>query len=227
MTPEGLTLEITGDGSSTLCLTGLNETYHSRHGAVTESAHVFIQAGLSFKAGHKAGQRVTVFEMGFGTGLNALLAQQWAEENKRDVYFESVELMPLPSGVWQELVFPGIAKGQIVALHEMPWEHPAACSPHFNIHKRKGSLLEISFLPSFFDVIFFDAFAPSKQPELWTVSVMEKLYAALLPGGALVTYCAQGQFKRNLRQAGFMLEALPGPPGKREMVRAVKPLASA
>lgn len=227
MMPEGITLEITGDGSSTLCLAELNETYHSRHGAVTESAHVFIQAGLSFKAENNSGRRLTVFEMGFGTGLNALLAQRWAEQNQHAVYFETVELLPLPPDVWQALIFPGITQEQIVTIHETPWEHPTACSAHFTISKRKGSLLEMTLPVSFFDIIFFDAFAPSKQPELWTASVMMKLYAALMPGGVLVTYCAQGQFKRNLRQAGFTVEALPGPPGKREMVRAVKPLASA
>ena len=226
MIPEGLTQEITGDGSSTLRVANLGETYHSRHGAVTESAHVFIKAGLTHISKTISGRPIGIFEMGFGTGLNALLAEQWAANNEREVIFETVETMPLPQAVWERLIFPGITHERIQAIHEAPWEEATRCSTFFTLSKRNGSLLEIGLPDSFFDVVFFDAFAPSKQPELWTAAVMEKLHAALTPGGVLVTYCAQGQFKRNLHQAGFTVEALPGPPGKREMVRARRPLTS-
>lgn len=226
MNPGYITLQTTGDGSSTLLLRDLDETYHSRHGALTESRHVFIEAGLAAFAKTASGRPLNVFEMGFGTGLNALLAHMWAEENRVKVYFDTVELMPLPVSLWSGLVFPGIPEERIRAIHEIPWNVASGVSDAFTIRKVTGSLIDITLERDFYDVVFFDAFAPSRQPELWTVAVMEKLAGALRPGGLLVTYCAQGQFKRNLRQAGFFVEALPGPPGKREMVRARKPPVS-
>lgn len=212
----------TGDGSSSLELEGGEETYHSRHGAVTESNHVFVQHGLELLS---ARSNVSVFEMGFGTGLNALLAQKWAEENEVQVSMTSIEAFPLSQDIWSKLNFAGIDKERNSiwnALHKSSWSEKNRISKYFELLKINSKLEDSDLENESMDIIFYDAFGPRTQAELWGVPVLQKMYDCLKSEGIFVTYCAQGQFKRNLIQLGFKVESLPGPPGKREMTRAIK-----
>ena len=217
-------LVITGDGSHTLYIPELNEHYHSTFGAVTESMHVFIKAGLGFLSNKR---QVTVFEVGFGTGLNALLTCMAAIEQKSSFTYYAIEKNPLDIEVAGKLNYTPILSHRLnsqtlfLAIHQAPWNKTSIINPYFQLHKIHGSL--IGFLPDFtYDVIFFDAFSPEKQPEMWTPEIFKKLYLNLNPGGVLTTYCVKGAVKRMLKDAGFVIEKLPGPPGKREMLRGVK-----
>ncbi|WP_339788581.1 MAG: tRNA (5-methylaminomethyl-2-thiouridine)(34)-methyltransferase MnmD [Imperialibacter sp.] len=218
-------LILTDDGSHSLKNEALNETYHSFHGAVQESAHVFIEMGLRHWCNqHKGAARI--LEIGFGTGLNAYLSLIFAKEHARTVAFETLETFPLPTEIYENLNYADlIGEGDLPKyfrlLHSSDWGKPVEITPHFFLKKLETPVHDYSSTTPF-NIIYFDAFAPNKQPEMWTMEVIQKMYDSLAPGGFLVTYCAQGQFKRNLKQAGFTVEELPGPPGKKEMVRAVK-----
>jgi len=203
-------LQLTADGSHTVAIPDMNVTYHSTHGAIQESMHVFIQAGL------QATQQpmVRIFEMGFGTGLNALLTLQHA---MAPVYYYAVEQFPLTFKEVEGLNYSGVS-----LLHACPWNEDVQISDRFTLHKSHRSLLETTPGQTF-HLIYYDAFAPSAQPELWTKEVFDKLYAFLEPGGILVTYCSKGDVRRAMLAAGFTVEKLVGPPGKREMLRAKKP----
>ncbi|MEQ8532090.1 MAG: tRNA (5-methylaminomethyl-2-thiouridine)(34)-methyltransferase MnmD [Imperialibacter sp.] len=218
-------LILTEDGSHSLKNEALNETYHSFHGAVQESAHVFIAMGLGHWCDHHDSSP-RILEIGFGTGLNAFLSLIFAEEHQQEVYLESLETFPLPAEIYEALNYAeavGNAEfGHLFdQLHTSQWGEKAELTAHFSLKKVEAPVHEYSPTTPF-NIIYFDAFAPNKQPEMWTMDVLQKMYDSLAPGGFLVTYCAQGQFKRNLKQAGFTVEELPGPPGKKEMVRAVK-----
>jgi tRNA U34 5-methylaminomethyl-2-thiouridine-forming methyltransferase MnmC len=226
-------VRLTGDGSATLFVPALNEHYHSHHGARQESAHVFIQAGLMplLEAGGSTHERPwRVLEVGLGTGLNAMLTLQAGQDapTKSFVEYDALETLPLPAEVvaalqpeWDQQGRPWA--GHFAYLHTAPWNAPVAMTPWFTITKMQQPLEEANLPATRYDLIYFDAFAPEKQPELWTEAVFAQLYAAAAPGAVLVSYCAQGQFRRNLRAAGWLTEKLPGPPGKREMTRARKP----
>ena len=234
----GLQFIITEDGSHTLFRADLDETYHSKHGAVQESQHVFINNGLRYwleTAATKAAvitgtdglianadqqPQVTIFEVGFGTGLNAWLTHQLATEQNLQVRYFSVEAFPLQREVWTQLNYAPDDMA-FKALHEAPWNTSVPIDDHFTLNKLEGKLEELS-LSEAMDIVYFDAFAPAKQPELWTYSVLEKACNALDTNGVFVTYCAKGQLKRDLRSLGLRVETLPGPPGKKEMVRAVR-----
>lgn len=200
-------LQLTADGSHTIAIPDMNVTYHSTHGAIQESMHVFIQAGL------QALQlpAVRIFEMGFGTGLNALLTMQHADI---PVYYYAVEQYPLTA---EEV--EGLSYGN--ELHAYPWNEDVKMNEQFTLHKAHVSLLSVQPEQEF-DLIYYDAFAPGAQPELWTREVFEKLYGMLAAGGILVTYCSKGDVRRAMLAAGFKVEKLAGPPGKREMLRAKK-----
>lgn len=200
-------LQLTADGSHTIAIPDMNVTYHSTHGAIRESMHVFIQAGL------QALQlpAVRIFEMGFGTGLNALLTMQHADI---PVYYYAVEQYPLTA---EEV--EGLSYGN--ELHAYPWDEDVEINERFTLHKAHVSLLSVQPEQEF-DLIYYDAFAPGAQPELWTREVFEKLYGMLAAGGILVTYCSKGDVRRAMLAAGFKVEKLAGPPGKREMLRAKK-----
>ena len=227
-----LELRRTADGSATLFVPALNEHYHSRHGARQESAHVFIGAGLRplLKAGlGQPGQPpLRLLEVGLGTGLNALLTLPTAQAAGTALTYDALETLPLPPAVVEALApdweaEAGEAGRWFRRLHTAPWgvAHPLA--PGFFLTKLPQPLQEASLPTAHYDLIYFDAFAPEKQPELWTAAIFRQLYAAAAPGAVLVSYCAQGQFRRNLRAAGWRTEKLPGPPGKREMTRATRP----
>jgi tRNA U34 5-methylaminomethyl-2-thiouridine-forming methyltransferase MnmC len=214
-------IKITGDGSTTIFLPQLGEHFHSIHGAVVESEHVFIEQGLR----QTEGINIMVFEMGLGTGLNALLSWLVAEKKQCRLVYHGIEQYPLPDSIIDKLNYPAIlgadSSDKLRMIHSAPWDQEACLSPVFTLVKIHGNLLE--FVPSTrYHIIYFDAFSPDKQPELWEVGVFHKMFNMMLPGGILVTYSAKGEVKRRLKTAGFIVQVLPGPPGKREMIRAVK-----
>jgi tRNA U34 5-methylaminomethyl-2-thiouridine-forming methyltransferase MnmC len=217
---------ITGDGSHSLFFKDLNETYHSKHGALQESNHVFIEHGLEQWLKSNAHNDVAVLEVGFGTGLNALLTAIASVQLQSRVSYASIEAYPLAKEVWSKLNY-GVSVGAVEIfeqLHETSWNLEHTITPTFQLTKYYSSLQDVILLPSAFDVVYFDAFAPSKQPEMWELPILSKIYEAMKPGGLFVTYCAKGQLKRDLTSIGFQVETLPGPPGKKEMVRGLKPM---
>lgn len=217
-------LVITEDGSTSVFIPELDEHYHSIHGALQESLHVFIDAGLKYKINPNAS--LDILEIGFGTGLNALLTCIIAYENNNTVNYTAIEKYPLAEELIAELNYCSIIKANSCSqyfsfIHSCNWETEIEISNFFKLKKCKSDIADVSFEQQF-DVIYFDAFAPSAQPELWTETVFNSMFKALKHGGILVTYCAKGIVKRTMKQAGFMVEALPGPKGKREMTRAFK-----
>jgi tRNA U34 5-methylaminomethyl-2-thiouridine-forming methyltransferase MnmC len=221
---EKIQIITTGDGSHSLINTELNETYHSVHGARRESLHVFIKHGLDFFCERSSETPVRILEIGFGTGLNALLTIHRASELHRAVSYTTLEAFPLNESIWSLLNYTedDFAKELFQKIHRAPWSQPIEITPLFTLLKQHTTLQLISLEPSSFDIIFFDAFAPSKQPELWEISLLAKIEAAMKPGGVFVTYCAKGQLKRDLKSLNLLVETLAGPPGKKEMVRALK-----
>ena len=212
---------VTADGSHTVQLKDRNITYHSHHGAVQESKHVFIEAGFLHREKQLPGT-VRLFEMGFGTGLNALLTLTEAEELNKPIVYSAIENYPLTASETGSLNYneaiPG-SKEVFERLHQAEWDKKIAITPFFTLNKINADLLAYTFEEPV-DLIYYDAFAPTAQPELWTLEVFQKLYALLAPGGVLVTYCSKGDVRRAMMAAGFLVEKLPGPKGKREMVRA-------
>lgn len=217
---------ITKDGSHSVSVPELNVTYHSIHGAVQESKHVFIEAGLYASTQFKRADALNILEMGFGTGLNALLTLIEATNNNIHVNYSALELYPLEKREYQTLNYcewlnvPSL-KPFFERLHECEWEKEITILPAFTLLKTNQSLLSFT-TNCFYDVVYFDAFAPASQPELWTKEVFEKLYAMMSLHGILVTYCSKGDVRRAMQYAGFKVEKLKGPPGKREMIRAIK-----
>lgn len=212
----------TTDGSYTLYVPELDETYHSTNGALQESNHVFIEAGLKFSALKKA----AVLEVGFGTGLNALTTFKEAEKKELLIEFTSLEAYPLTWAEVSPLDYMNMEGYQEYSIpfekmHSCDWGDFTAITPNFSLRKLNLKLQELTF-ENTFDIIYFDAFAPQIQPELWTEEIFALMYKALKSKGVLVTYCAKGTVKRALKAVGFELQSIPGPPGKREMSRAVK-----
>lgn len=231
--PGGLEIRVTGDGSHTLYIPSLNEHYHSAFGAVTESEHIFIKAGLASLP--EGMEKVSILEVGFGTGLNAFLACLYALQKGISVRYVSLEKYPLPEGMESQFNFPHemtshiqnqiqITPKQIndlyLQLHSCPWNEWHEIPPGFSLLKIKEDLLMYQPEPDSCDLVFFDAFGPDVQPEMWTEEVFRKIAVGMRPGGILVTYSTKGMVKRNLKAAGFSIEKLPGPPGKREILRA-------
>jgi len=238
-----ITIIETSDGSHSLFVPALNETYHSRHGAMQESQWVFIRQGLGFtwprmhefsvssegvtlqeeQAPDRS--RVRIHEVGFGTGLNALLAMRWAEENDVHVHFTTLETNVLAPELAAQLNYASSEpeRSNFLKMHTCAWNKDVAFTSYFTLHKAQRRVQDEQ-AESEYDVVFYDAFGPPTQPDMWTLSIFQRMYAALKPGGIFVTYCAKGQVRRDLQAAGFTVERLPGPPGKREMLRATKPL---
>jgi tRNA U34 5-methylaminomethyl-2-thiouridine-forming methyltransferase MnmC len=218
--PAGRELQLTADGSHTLFVPEINERYHSANGAIQEAMHVFIRSGL-----HRMPKdSLRVLEIGFGTGLNALLTLLEAEKmNKSQIVYYAVELHPLPAELTDALNYEKLAcperKGLPAALHAAPWDMPAAITGRFILHKIRGDA-NCCELPASIDLAYFDAFAPDKQPEMWNPEIFEALYGCMAEGSILTTYCAKGTVRRMMEKAGYSVERIPGPPGKREMIRA-------
>lgn len=213
----------TKDGSQTLRNVELNETYHSIHGAVQESLHVFIRHGLEFVQ-KKSPQKISILEIGFGTGLNAWLTARHIQDAKVQVEYVTLESFPLEESVWTKLNYAeeDTDKALFTRLHLADWNNHTQINNNFALHKKHVSIQEADLPLSEFDIIYFDAFAPEKQPEMWSHDVLKKVVSTMKPVGIFVTYCAKGQVKRDLKGLGLTVEALPGPPGKREMIRAHK-----
>lgn len=212
---------ITDDGSSSLRVRVLNETYHSSHGAVQESRHVFINSGLLKALSTKTD--IKVFEVGFGTGLNAILTLKGIPKSVK-VEYTTIELYPLDESILGDLNYPeklGVSKETFLKLHHTPWNQVNIISPNFSILKINESLLNFETNTNY-DLIYFDAFGPDKQPEMWSIEILRKCYEMLNDNGVFVTYSAKGQLKRDLKALGFQVESLPGPPGKYQMTRATK-----
>lgn len=214
----------TGDGSVTLHIPEWNEQYHSKHGAVAEAVHVFIKEGLHhWIAQHKA-SAVAILEIGFGTGLNALLTQLEAEKNNWKIAYTGVDAYPLGESDLEFLNFALMThspKALFQKLHSISWEESHVLTKHFSLTKQEKFFSEIQDQHAF-DVIYFDAFGVRVQPDLWTEEIFEKMFQALRPKGILVTYAANGSARRALEAVGFQVERIPGPPGKKQMMRAVK-----
>lgn len=221
-TMTNVKIEQTTDGSLTVLDVNSGSTYHSRHGALTESMHVFITTGLRPILTERSG-RIRILEMGFGTGLNALLTAQTIKNTSTLAEYHALEAYPLSDAVWREIVaHQTIDKDLFNAIHEAVWNRPVDISPHFNLAKHHMRLQEFENVEAF-DLIYYDAFEPNAQPELWTVEVFQKLFELTAASGVLVTYCAKGDVRRAMQTAGYRVERLPGPPFKREMLRATRP----
>ena len=213
----------TDDGSDTLFVRELGEHYHSTFGAVQESMHVFIDAGLQ-----KCNQPLlTIFEVGFGTGLNAYLTIIETIKTNQSVRYITVEKHPLPAELWSALnyhtIIPNSNLEIFQSIHNAKWNEEVKITNHFSLLKLSSDLTKVDYsvLP-LFDLIYFDAFSPEKQPELWETAIFCLLANQCVPMAKLVTYCAKGAVRRSLIEAGFTTERIPGPPGKREMLRGTK-----
>ena len=214
----------TQDGSNSIFSEEFGVSYHSKYGAVQEIRHVFIEAGLFYKAILK--KELSVLDIGFGTGLNAFLTFLEAERLGLKIFYTTVDAFPITTEMASELDYPRVLKAENQAvvfdeMHRTQWNSKINLSENFVFEKVLSKFEALEFPPKF-DVIYYDAFAPSVQPELWEAPMMQKMYDALNPGGILVTYSAKGSFKRTLKAVGFQVESLKGPPGKREMTRGMK-----
>jgi tRNA U34 5-methylaminomethyl-2-thiouridine-forming methyltransferase MnmC len=231
--------QVTEDGSHTLFSEMAGQTYHSSHGAVQESRHIFISQ-LSIKSQQLEVSEqeliekssLSVLEIGFGTGLNALLTAQWASESGVNVEYTTIELYPLGEEVYHELNYGRLLgdEGLFLQLHKADWDAGVVeVTENFTIRKCKSDIVEwlrnaqcTMHNVQLFDVVFFDAFSPDAQPELWTEEVFRNVYALMKTGGVLMTYCAKGDVRRAMLAAGFKVEKLQGPPGKRHILKAGK-----
>ena len=213
-------LVITNDGSHSIFNPEVNETYHSKHGAIVEAEYVFIKNGLL--AENK--KQFSILEVGFGTGLNALLTAQKAQQKKIAINYHGIELYPVPKESYIQLNFTeliGEEKSKLLNLHECNWEEEHVINKFFKLTKNEIALENYTSKTKF-DIIYFDAFSPKKQAELWTAEVFQNMYDLLKEDGFLVTYCAKGVVKRTMKAVGFEIVVLDGPPGKRQMTRANK-----
>ena len=214
----------TADGSNTVLIPEMDVTYHSQHGAIQESMHVFIKAGFCYQSGRlERPDPINIFEMGFGTGLNAFLTAIEAANKKVKVYYMAVEQFPLNQEEFISLNYSETLKHKewFNALHECNWNEDSPINEYFTLRKENTDISSFSTSEQF-NIIYYDAFAPNAEPELWSEEIFKKLCSMLLPGGILVTYCSKGSVRRAMQSAGFAIEKIPGPPGKREMVRAIK-----
>ena len=214
-------LRATEDGSHTIFNLDLDEPYHSTNGAIQESTHIFIEKG--FNSCEK--KYIRILELGFGTGLNMLLTFKHAGIQNKNVYYHAVEKFPLVSEEYSLLnycQFLGQSLHQIfIKAHEADWNTNINLSENFILFKELADFRDMKHGPGF-DIVYFDAFAPSKQPELWENAIIEATYKSLAPQGIWISYTAKGSVKRALQAAGFETEKFPGPPGKREILRGRK-----
>ena len=221
----------TSDGSHTLFHEALNETYHSKNGALQESLHVFIQNGLVNYLSKNNIKAIHIFEVGFGTGLNAILTLKEAMNRNKKIKYTCLEAFPLSIDTINQLNYleeeSAILKSLFDKMHQCNWNEWVEINEHFSIYKMENKLELISTnellqISNPFNIIYFDAFAPDKQPELWTTTIFKTIFAAMNNGSLLVTYSAKGDVKRALREVGFIVKRLAGPIGKRHMLCAEK-----
>jgi tRNA U34 5-methylaminomethyl-2-thiouridine-forming methyltransferase MnmC len=217
------TIELTADGSHTLISERFEVTYHSKHGAIQEAQTVFIDAAFAKIVEQQT--TVRILEIGFGTGLNALMTFGESLKNNITLHYTGIEAYPISDKIAAELNYGNLLNfAESIdfqnIIHENKWNVINQIHEKISFEKRLMRFEDIAF-ENEFDAIYFDAFAPNSQPELWTIAIFEKMHRALKPNGLLTTYCAKGEVKRNLKAAGFVIESLPGPIGKREMTRAI------
>ena len=215
----------TEDSSHTLYSERFKATYHSTRGAISESKHVFIQNGLQYVHEQFQAKEIAILEVGFGTGLNAFMTYLYSKENDLKINYHSIEAYPVQLAAVSQLNYTNEFSEQdkIVfnQMHQQEWNREGQVSNSFTLTKHLCLVEEFNSQQKF-DIIYFDAFSPSEQPELWTEQMFKKMYDLLNENGVLVTYCAQGQMKRNMKQVGFKNQSLPGALGKREMTRGLK-----
>ena len=216
----------TNDGSKTIFIPEWNENYHSKHGALQEALHVFIKSGLE----EVENDRIRVLEIGYGSGLNAILTYINAGQNDKEIYYAGLEAFPISKDEFNALDYGSLksitdTKEVLLNFFDAPWERDVKIDDHFTLRKMKIELE--NFIPeeNKYDLIYFDAFGPRVQPEMWTKEILTKMFQTLDTNGIFVTYCAKGQVRRDLESLGFSVEKIPGPPGKREMLRAQKNIA--
>ncbi len=205
------------DGSNTIYIPYLNEHYHSYHGAITESEHVFINNGLNLFENEK---NIKILEFGFGTGLNALLTLKYADKKK--IIYHSIEKYPLKKYITDKLNYGSLVNNILFnKIHDSNWGEDVNITDNFILKKIESDFISAN-IDDDYNIVYFDAFAPNIQPHLWTKEIFEKIYNSMSYSGVLTTYCAKGSVRRTMQDVGFKVERLPGPPYKREMLRAVK-----
>ena len=216
----------TEDGSMSFRIEKLNETYHSKNGAITESQFVYIQRGYSYWNEINKKGDCKIFEMGYGTGLNAYLSYLESQKHNNRTYYTSLELFPLSVKEIACLNYDKFFKTQqeiltFESFSKIEWEIGQDLSENFNLLIKKLDFKKLEEIKKY-DIIFYDAFGYHAQPELWSMKYIQKCYDMLFSGGIWISYCAKGSVRRALEKSGFEVERLPGPPGKREMLRALK-----
>ena len=218
---DNLKIITSNDGSHTLYRKDIDEHYHSIHGSIQESMHVFINAGLREYLKTKQVGTLNILEIGFGTGLNTLLTIQENQKLKQNILYHTIEPFPIPHSIIEKINFKEINSEVFVKLHEVNWEINNSINDNFTFLKR---IIKIEdYNPTIkYDLIYYDAFGPNSQQEMWELKIFKQLYNMLNKNGFLVTYCAKGQVRRDLESVGFKMERLPGPIGKREMLRGKK-----
>ena len=215
-------LETTADGSDTLYIPDLDEHYHSTNGAVQESQHVYLEAGLLYYINthyQAKNKEIQVLEFGFGTGLNTFLTALEAERRRIKIRYVALEKYPLSQEITDKLNYAAENRFLFQQIHQSGWENPFQVTPYFTLQKLQVDFNTFNF-PNYYDVVYFDAFAPDKQPDVWSQELFDKIFPAMNQGGVLTTYCAKGSIRRIMQQAGFTVERIPGAAGKREMLRA-------
>ncbi|HEX2921468.1 MAG TPA: tRNA (5-methylaminomethyl-2-thiouridine)(34)-methyltransferase MnmD [Bacteroidales bacterium] len=216
-------LIITSDGSHTIYVPDLDEHYHSIYGAIAESEHIFIKAGYH----NCVANPISIFEAGFGTGLNALITalESYKYKSNRTVYYTGIEKYPLADDIISQInyhKFLGVESGSVFRrIHSSSWESCINICGSFYLKKIKADLTDFQFAEKY-DLIYFDAFGPLKQPEMWTRDVISNIASATNTNGIFMTYSARGEVRRNLESCGFKVSLLPGPAGKRQIIRAIK-----
>jgi tRNA U34 5-methylaminomethyl-2-thiouridine-forming methyltransferase MnmC len=216
----------TGDGSVTIHLSEWDEQYHSKHGAIQEARHVFIKMGLEYWVELNKKKNSAILEIGFGTGLNAFITFLEAQKLQLKIDYTGVEAYPVSTSEIKALNYAEMlsAENQIEtfrSMHEIPWNKKVDISENFQLEKQQQRFEEIEDINQY-NLVFFDAFGARVQPELWTEDIFSRMFAAMKNNSVLVTYSAKGSVRRAMQTAGFIVERLPGPPGKREMLRALK-----
>ncbi len=218
---------LTADGSHSLFVAALDESYHSHHGALQESMHVYIRAGLEY-ALNQGCKGPNVFELGMGTGLNAFLTGKYAVEKSIKLVYHTIEKFPVNPAALHLLNYATNAglmgySDLIGKVIDAEWDKAVSIHEYFEIQKIYGDFLDLKIESNAYDVFYFDAFGFRAQSELWSEIVFQKCFEMLRPRGVLVTYAAKGLVRRTMQKIGFDVSRIPGAPGKREMLRAVKP----
>ncbi len=221
------TIISTEDGSFSIYNELVDDTYHSIHGAITESQIVYIENGFCYTYKNFVDKEIRIFEVGFGTGLNALLTAIESYNNKIKVIYHTIEAFPLETNIMNELNFSEIIGGEISSqlfskINCCKWNDIVNIHDFFSLKKEHIKLESCDILQNDYNLVYYDAFGPSKQPEMWTVELLEKVCLGLKQYGTFVTYSTKGDLKRMLKSFGFIVEKLNGPPGKREVLRAIK-----